>query len=120
VLISGRFEGARKSNMPPSMPPFLSFTVVALRLRVPEFVLEIEGRSGRMSIGSEVYGLSVIGTDRRRVAIGLLLVKISFRVAVFALLGRVGGVGDICCFIGAAAKGSGAERLCFLPLDCGL
>jgi hypothetical protein len=51
---------------------------------------------------------------------GLLLVKISFKVAVFALLGRAGGVGDICCLIGAAAKGSGAERLCFLPLDCAL
>lgn len=90
---------------------------MALRLRVPEFVLVIAGRSGRMSTGSEVYGASVIGTDRRRVAMGLLFVKISFRVAVFALLGRGGGgVGGICCLIGAAANGSGAERLCFLPL----
>lgn len=127
MLISGRFEVLRKSDMKPNMPFFDLVARVPLRDLVPEEMLggaleraSPEEREGRDSWGSAVKGRSsgvtVTGTERRLVAGAEVFGKRSLRVAVLAREGRGGGEamgGDLARdgFEGeAAANGSWSPR----------
>lgn len=110
VLISGRFEVLRKSDMKPNMPFFDLSATVPLRDLVP---VEAGGRGsaeGRVSSAAKgrSRGVGVAGTERR-LAWGVG--KMSLRVAVLAREGRGGGA--TMEEEEASAKGSWVEeRLC--------
>ena len=124
MLISGRFEVLRKSDMKPSMP-FLDLVArVPLRDLVPEEKVgraSAEERAGRGSGGSGEKGRSgaEMGTERRLAATVAGVGKRSLRVAVFAREGRGGGAAMGDDFAGANGSwstrvvgGTDAEALC--------
>lgn len=98
MLISGRFEVLRKSDMKPNMPFFDLAATVPLRDLVPEDMVEggrtsvedTEGNESSVAKGRS-RGRTVAGTERRLEAGVEGVGKRSLRVAVLAREGRGGG-----------------------------